>query len=990
MFCSKCGSQIPKNIKYCPYCGNCTLSANQSHNKKKKDKTNRDNNIPGGLVCFIFILSLILIGVIGWLIKCKTEDIESQAVQFISESGMYYSVPEEFDEDENGAVYASRELLIFSDDIQSALKKIDAEIVGEIPAVNLYQVRFPNISEDELDEMLENFSENKHIQSVYKNYAMQLENQELPSDSGYGKEWKKNINGDTTWNLRAIHADDFWNEYENLPKVNIGVLDSAFYLGKKSDVQFADTFGTSEQSELVHDMSHGLHVSGIIGADWDNDGIAGIVKNCNLYGFAYTGGENIYEKLHPEYNGYVSSMMYAIGVTYLVVDKDCKVINISSAFTHEIAMGIANENANALSLCKEYNEPITQTLAALLSNGYDFVICKAAGNTKGKKFIVADAHDKDAPWGYILKNKEPENVRRYQKYLANEDEKTVYGNGNPYHDIITATDNQDIMNRIIVVGAVSREENDSICTASYSCDQDHKPEIYAPGTHIYSCDYLPIDPEDAECKVGKYKCYYEDGTSMAAPHVTAAAALALALSNGELTGPEIKQVVINSYTKTGEEDIPLLDLTKLNSNVNLILNDRAEDESKEIAELEKEEILGQTDELEKKKAIKEKELDINVNEINWTEVAHFLNGFYMLNDYDKDNPDWENIFTYFISINVPSEKRMYRDNMDNENFLSIKQEDVDKVTEQYFGIQMPRKDIGNVKYLNGIYSIGWADWCYYPEPYVVVTDLKSLANGQYQASIVRFDVWDEYQTDNGEIFYQDLNDTDKYFAYSRLDIENDPFCEFLGEETAVFSITESGFKLKKLKKSAIDTVELAKFLTDFGNLEEYDEKNPNWEELFHHFILNHVAITSDNVYYEDGYETYLLSQEDANAISKQYLGLEIPQKNYKNVEYSDGVYVITEEESEYNNRICPYIIVNDIQPLENNKYRASITKFDVYIGFYDENDDYTDTYVKNSDGYYFFTKDDVNKSEYSQNPIEGSVEFTTSEDGFVLKSLEYY
>lgn len=141
-------------------------------------------------------------------------------------------------------------------------------------------------------------------------------------------------------------------------------------------------------------------------------------------------------------------------------------------------------------------------LHALLERGYDFVIVQSAGNGNKNDISV------DAKFNGLFCSITPENCVTCDTIGVN-----------------------DIMGRIVVVGAAQNDGNNRFSQSSWSNAGD-RVDICAPGKNIYST--IPGGWS------GKYG--YLSGTSMAAPIVTGIASLVWA-TNSDLSGKDVKSII---------------------------------------------------------------------------------------------------------------------------------------------------------------------------------------------------------------------------------------------------------------------------------------------------------------------------------------------------------------------------------------------------------------------------------------------------------------
>jgi subtilisin family serine protease len=243
---------------------------------------------------------------------------------------------------------------------------------------------------------------------------------------------------------------------------------------------------------------HGTHVAGILTADWratddpapPDQSLVGVAKGLELYDLRV---------LDKEGKGDEFSLIAALQfVRWLNANKDRVVVhgvNISLSIRHDVA----NYACGRTPVCEECERLV----------GAGTVVVAAAGNDGYTRYETADRGPKEA-----------------------------------YRNIsITDPGNAD---GVITVGATHRFRPHSYGVSYFSSrgptgDGRLKPDLVAPGEKITS----PIPDERAETM---------DGTSMAAPHVSAAAALLMARYHELIGEPErIKRVLCENATDLGRE-----------------------------------------------------------------------------------------------------------------------------------------------------------------------------------------------------------------------------------------------------------------------------------------------------------------------------------------------------------------------------------------------------------------------------------------------------
>ena len=425
---------------------------------------------------------------------------------------------------QGGFGYVNNELLVTLDSADSLpqlkeyLTGIGGEVVGEIPLTADYQIMLPGTyTEKELGTMIEQVKSLPYVERSSLNYAFELEdasNQYYPDD----KKWDDwDTTGGNNWNMKAIDAPGAWVYRNQMGPVNVGVIDGMFYTyheDLKNVFQEMPLGNVTDMGEERYngggnwtDQDHATHVSGIIGAEFNNrKGVCGVAPNVKLYGVdAYS---NIVMKYSNDGTSYVSdSYWMQIAMVYLVGEKHCQVINLSQEQGYFATKTMDDWNKNMASFIKRLHD----------KSKNEFVICKAAGN---------DA--KDARKG-----------------------------------ILSGIEDSEVESMIIVVGsaAVSGKhsyfgcKHDGYRVASHS-NRGSRVDVLAPGGDNESTKFP--DAQIYSTIPGGYGYLY--GTSMAAPHVAGVAAMIFGI-DPSFTAKEVKDIIVStapgSYGSV-KEQYPLL------------------------------------------------------------------------------------------------------------------------------------------------------------------------------------------------------------------------------------------------------------------------------------------------------------------------------------------------------------------------------------------------------------------------------------------------
>ncbi len=535
MFCKKCGNEVPKEAKYCTKCGTPvnnhkpeevkddnnreiniegTNEANlfEEPNKKKKVKKKKKKNTFGRILLFLIFVSVVWCVLaskfhIGLWIPIGEEETDYQAEESGIEVGTLYSLDVEDiqHDDSTGIDYVDNIILVYfekdatQENIDNVVDYVEGEIVGEIPVLNNYQIQVSGRSYTELKQLCKEVEMLAGVKAATIDTAMQLSENMIPNDPWettmfiFGDEWSEDNPEGSNWHMEAINAPSAWEYNDYLSPSKIGVIDTGF-LTSHTDLKgvIKSTTGNSNQLAL-----HGTHVAGIIGAIPNNKkGITGLVWDCELHTTDWK--LTFWQEGKEEYADWNTTMQILTGVTDLVVEHGVKVINISAGQT-----AFMTEMTRPQDVVDEEGYNASIVIGTLLEQGYDLLVVQSAGNGNKNGYAV------DAVYNGMFCSVNEDNCEKFDTVSAN-----------------------DIMNRIIVVGAARNDGNHQYTLAEFS-NAGSRVDICAPGEGVYSL--VPGLPGD---------CAYLGGTSQAAPIVTGVASMVWA-ADSSLTGAEVKAIVCN-------------------------------------------------------------------------------------------------------------------------------------------------------------------------------------------------------------------------------------------------------------------------------------------------------------------------------------------------------------------------------------------------------------------------------------------------------------
>ena len=559
-------------------------TANHMHRKRRK------NNLTW-LFALLGILVLFLGTILAFLIFSNLSSKPTETVQEVSAVNVEKDIPETDMGDliyhepaaenvvmQGGFGYVNNELLVTLDssDSLSALKDylrtIGGEVVGEIPVTADYQILLPAAhTQEELEQMIEQLKALPYVRRSSLNYAFELENDAISGSSAYypnDKKWDDwSGNSGNNWNMKAIDAPGAWVYHDQMQPVNVGIIEELFD-PYHEDLSFEEmpfgnvsAMGPYKYNGLgwwTSDQSHGTHVAGIIGADFDNEkGVCGVAPNAKLYGANWKNGD-----------GGKSYYTQKAALGYLVQKKHCRVLNLSFSIggyglRYSASQGgkKAQENFNIL------NADLTEFLDDLEKNtGNSFLICKSADNDNDKLFYKKDKEDVKNGIEYFWQGdykKDPD----YNKYKNRfKKDEWVSGGTDARWDIYSGIDEPEIKDSIIVVGAAAVSgthsyfgcKHNGYQVASYS-NRGSRVDVLAPGGSD-SDNVFPDAKIYSTVADGAVGYGYKVGTSMATPHVAGVAAMIFGI-DPTFTAKEVKDIIISTATGSYgsvKEQYPLL------------------------------------------------------------------------------------------------------------------------------------------------------------------------------------------------------------------------------------------------------------------------------------------------------------------------------------------------------------------------------------------------------------------------------------------------
>ena len=299
-------------------------------------------------------------------------------------------------------------------------------------------------------------------------------------------DWNEIIPSGSNWWLEAIDARQAWDYSDYFSTANIGILDSGFDT-EHPELSGKIFFPDNKQARRNVAHNHGTHVAGIVSANHNGAGVAGICDDARL----------ICVDWMPDLLQFWNTDISILFGFSSLVKAGAKAVNLSLGSS-------GSKTTDSMGLVEAVFETAITSymMASLLSKGYDFIAVQSAGNGD----YYGDPMD-----------------AKYNGHFCSLNENNIFVGSNK----VSA---RDILDRIIIV-ASARNNGDGTFTQSYFTNVGRTVSVAAPGEDMFSSS---LDGYE-----------YMSGTSMAAPVVTAVASLVWSV-NPSFTGPEVKEIVCTS------------------------------------------------------------------------------------------------------------------------------------------------------------------------------------------------------------------------------------------------------------------------------------------------------------------------------------------------------------------------------------------------------------------------------------------------------------
>lgn len=495
----------------------------------------------------VIVLGAGMLAAIFFSEKSKDPVENSQDIVITYEDNDYIMRPSEdriCQEETSGAKYYDRMVTAFlrrepsEDELQALVDSVNGTLTGRIRgAVDYVQIELPESGFDKIQQAAEMLMENELVRYADCDYPVDIcENVDETDTNPWSKKqnskgckYDEGKPGGNNWWAECIGAYTAWGLKSSVTDhVIVGIIDSGFNF-RHEDLQGQTSTilktSSGEDRDVVnwnHVLSvknewystygdHGTHVTGIIGAVNNNIGIRGVADDAQLLVASW--------RLENGTNNALSSGEY-VAMEEEMIARGAKVVNNSWGQTV-----MSDTDLNELRSCDEYTAKTTANMIiGMLEKGYtQFLFVQSAGNGLNREGKIGLDSCYNSCFASVC-------------LLENSDFWTEHGEGYTY---------EDIRDHIMIVGSMKRDRKGRHVDTGYNYGND--VDIYAPGREIYS-----TLGEANKNKYGKMS-----GTSMAAPMVTASAAL-LWQEEPMLTVDQVKDYLLQNgrtlditYDKSG-------------------------------------------------------------------------------------------------------------------------------------------------------------------------------------------------------------------------------------------------------------------------------------------------------------------------------------------------------------------------------------------------------------------------------------------------------
>ena len=464
---------------------------------------------------------------------CQAETVEAHVPEIYAKALDEEHIAEteiEVDGETVTTMYVDNEVIIEAAEgvtkaqIEELVSDYGGSIVGYLESLGHYQIELGNIETSEnLNAVMDTLNANELVVCAYMNTVSEIaldSGQHYPHDDWFVETdvelWNEDNPSGNNWGLEALRVPSAWqllidkysrdgdNEYSNIPKMAVGVIDSMFDMENPLELYFTECWGFKKRTsdvlatEITRQLAsqavdfesykscwHGTHVAGIIAAKQNNNkGIAGVCLNNNLYGVSIVDSKGI---------NLTTTYLMKTALEYLI---ESAASNNGKKIIINYSVG---DKLSASAICEQLRKSLRKN---------DFLIVTAAGNDEGQDALNANCFSKIT---------EP-----------------------------------IIKNQILVVGGASKTGSGY----SFSKSINSKPYNYGNRIDVVapSGAYSTVPPNaNSSWGSGGREYKSEAGTSQASPYIAGVAALVWA-ANPSLSGAEVKQILVDAATIELEDD----------------------------------------------------------------------------------------------------------------------------------------------------------------------------------------------------------------------------------------------------------------------------------------------------------------------------------------------------------------------------------------------------------------------------------------------------
>ena len=419
-------------------------------------------------------------------------------------------------DEETGLIFASNILLVyFADEASDADKAAVAQsvggtVVGQDNYMNMQQLMVEPVTLEEANRIADRLEEDftKTVELAMFDLMLSADgdpfNDPWIDEYGCGPiGWDDEKPEGSNWGFETIEASSAWELYgSEFKPVGVGIIDNGFNV-KHEDLQGKIIFPTASAEKRNRADDHGTHIAGTIAAIANNKkGITGIAHQATIIASPVSSAS--------------SDVTRSLGE---LVQAGARVINLSQGLSGTMAISmLANNSFDVwtnikLKIAISSAKAVCYTMSKLLADGYDFVVVQSSGNGTFEGY-ACDAI--------------------YNGMFATICE--------TFHKLYGSVSLEQVMDRIMIVGSVG-QNSDWSYTQAYNSNAGGAVCVCAPG------DGFGV----LSCTSGTNGYQTMIGTSMAAPHVAAVAALTWS-ANEYLTGAQVKQILCNNSNRIAKDN----------------------------------------------------------------------------------------------------------------------------------------------------------------------------------------------------------------------------------------------------------------------------------------------------------------------------------------------------------------------------------------------------------------------------------------------------